>query len=308
VSNRRLPERIDITIAIATAGRPEGLGRCLDAIAEGTAQPREIVVVDQSADGRAEPVVRERADRGAPIRRLAQERLGLSASRNAGVAAASTTVVAVTDDDCTPAPDWLARIGDAFSLPSRPHAVTGRVLPLGSDADGYAVSSRTSTEAAEYRGRQLPWLVGTGANIAVHREWWRRVGGYDERLGVGTRGAAGEDLDFLHRLLRGGAVVRYEPQAIVYHERQTRARRRSTRSSYGRGVGACCSAWLRDGDLSGLVILGHWVAMRGRLLAGAARRRDWHSVEDELLVLRGTTAGLAYGARLRPIERQGGGW
>ena len=305
--NRRSTARTDITIAIATAGRPDELSRCLDAIAGGTAQPREIVVVDQSADDRSEAVVRERAERGAAIRRVPQERLGLSASRNAGVASASTTLVAVTDDDCVPADDWVAAISSAFSGPGRPHAVTGRVLPLGSDADGYAVSSRTSTEAADYHGRHLPWLVGTGANMAVRRDWWNRIGGFDERLGVGTRGAAGEDLDFLHRLLRAGAVVRYEPQAVVYHERQTKSRRRGTRSTYGRGVGACCSAWLRDGDLSGLVILGHWLGMRGRLLAGAARRRDWNRVEEELLVLRGTTAGLAYGARLRPIERRGNG-
>lgn len=296
-------ERTEITVAIATAGRPDELGRCLDAIAGGTTQPREIVVVDQSSDDRSEVIVRERAGRGASIRHVPQERLGLSASRNAGVATASTGLVAVTDDDCSPAEDWLAEIVSAFSVINPPQAVTGRVLPLGSDADGYAVSSRTSTEAAEYRGRQLPWLVGTGANMAVHRDWWDRVGGFDERLGVGTRGAAGEDLDFLHRLLRAGAVVRYQPQAIVYHERQTKARRRGTRSTYGRGVGACCSAWLRDGDVSGLVILGHWVGMRGRLLAGAARRRDWHRLEEELLVLRGTAGGLAYGARLRPIQR-----
>jgi GT2 family glycosyltransferase len=303
VPNRRPTDRTEITVVIATAGRPEELGRCLDAIANGTARPREIVVVDQSADDRSEAVVRERAGRGAAIRRVPQERLGLSASRNAGVSAASTSVVALTDDDCSPGEDWLAEISSAFSGTSPPQAVTGRVLPLGSDEGGYAVSSRTSTEAAEYRGRQLPWLVGTGANMAVHRDWWDRIGGFDDRLGVGTRGAAGEDLDFLHRLLRAGAVVRYEPQAVVYHERQTKARRRGTRSSYGRGVGACCSAWLRDGDVSGLVILGHWVGMRGRLLAGATRRRDWDRVEEELLVLRGTAGGLAYGARLRPNER-----
>ena len=301
VQNGRSTEPTDITVAIATADRPEALGRCLDAIAGGTAQPHEIVVVDQSADDRSEAVVRERVDRGAAIRHVRQERLGLSASRNAGMAAASTSLVAVMDDDCSPAKDWLDAISFAFSVASRPDAVTGRVLPLGSE--GYAVSSRTSPHAAEYRGRQLPWLVGTGANMAVGRDWWDRLGGYDARLGVGTRGAAGEDLDFLHRLLRAGAVVRYEPKAVVYHERQTKARRRDTRSAYGRGVGACCSAWLRNGDVSGLSILGHWVAMRGRLLAGAARRRDWHLVEEELLVLRGTAGGLAYGARLHPIER-----
>src|SRR5262249_59428676 len=115
-------------------------------------------------------------------------------------------------------------------------------------------SSRRGTERVEFRGRPLPWLVGTGANIAVRREWASRIGGYDERLGAGTRGGAGEDLDFLYRLLRSGAHVRYEPDALVYHERQSKARRRKTRTSYGRGVGACCALWLRERDAGGTAI------------------------------------------------------
>jgi GT2 family glycosyltransferase len=292
--------RSDITVAIATVGRPEALRRCLDAIDRGTAQPGEILVVDQSADDRTGSLVRKRETGTAPIRHIAQSPLGLSASRNAAFKEATTTIVAVTDDDCLPAADWLATIDKVLSAADEPAAVTGRVLPLGSEAEGHAVSSREDTRAKEYRGRQLPWRIGTGANMAARREWWYRIGGYDRRLGTGTRGAAGEDLDFLHRLLRADAVVRYEPSALVYHQRQTSARRRATRSAYGRGVGACCALWLRQGDRSGLSVLGHWLAMRGGLLAGAARRHDWKRVEEELLVLSGTAGGLAYGAFARP--------
>ena len=46
-----------------------------------------------------------------------------------------------------------------------------------------------------------------------------------------------------------------------------------------------------------------WLAMRGGFLARGARQRDWQGMGDELLVLRGTAAGLAYGARLRSDER-----
>lgn len=290
----------DITVAIATVGRPEALRRCLDAIDRGTAQPGEILVVDQSADDRTRALVRSREAGTGPIRHIAQGPLGLSASRNAAFREATTAAVAVTDDDCVPAEDWLATIDEVLSAADAPAAVTGRVLPLGSEAEGLAVSSREDARAKEYRGRQLPWQVGTGANMAARREWWDRIGGYDRRLGTGTRGAAGEDLDFLHRLLRAGAVVRYEPGALVYHQRQTSARRRATRSAYGRGVGACCALWVREGDVSGLSILGHWLGMRGGLLAGAARRRDWKRVEEEVLVLRGTAGGLAYGAFARP--------
>ena len=177
-------------------------------------------------------------------------------------------------------------------------AVTGRVLPLGPELPGlYAVSSRISEAPAEFAGPALPWLVGTGGNFAARREVLLRAGGFDERLGAGSPGGSGEDMDLLYRLLRSGARIRYEPEAVVYHERQPRDRRLASRSSYGRGIGACCGLWLRGRDLNALAVLGHWLRMRGGMAAGAVRRRQWSSVREELLVLGGTARGLVYGLR-----------
>jgi GT2 family glycosyltransferase len=285
---------VDATIAIATTGR-SSLAQCVAAVAAGNTQPHEIVVVDQSADDQVAAVI---ADIGTPIKHVRQARLGLSASRNAATAAAETRIVAFTDDDCVPDADWLSTIVAAFEREPQPQAVTGRVLPLGDETNGFAVSSRTNEQPADFHGYTPAWLIGTGANTAVVREWAVRVGGYDERLGVGTAGAAGEDLDFVHRLLRAGALIRFEPAAIVYHERQPKARRRATRSSYGRGVGACCGMWLRERDVRGISTLAAWLAMRGGLLARAAADRDRERVQEELLVLAGTAGGLGYGLRL----------
>jgi GT2 family glycosyltransferase len=124
-----------------------------------------------------------------------------------------------------------------------------------------------------------------------------RVGGFDERLGAGSPGGSGEDMDLLYRLLRAGARIRYEPQAVIYHERQPRDRRLASRSAYGRGIGACCGLWLRGRDLHALGVLAGWLRMRGGMAAGAVRRRQWSGVREELLVLGGTARGLVYGFR-----------
>jgi GT2 family glycosyltransferase len=139
--------------------------------------------------------------------------------------------------------------------------------------------------------------VGTGGNFAARRDILLRCGGFDERLGAGSPGGSGEDMDLLYRLLRSGARIRYEPAAVVYHERQPRDRRLASRSSYGRGIGACCGLWLRGRDLHALSVLGGWLRMRGGMAAGALRRRQWGSVREELLVLGGTARGLVYGLR-----------
>ena len=152
----------DLTVAVATMDRPEGLARCLEALAEGEVRPAEVIVVDQGRGEGAAPA-------GLPVRFLRQERRGLAASRNLALAEASRPVLAVTDDDCVPDVGWVAALDRTLRSDSF-DAVTGRVLPLGPERpDFYAVSSRTSPVPTELTGRALPWLVGTGGNFAAQK-------------------------------------------------------------------------------------------------------------------------------------------
>lgn len=288
----------DVTVAIATCDRPDALARCLAAVYAGDMLPAQIIVVDQSAaDASREVVGRFRSAPVAPLY-IRQPRLGLSASRNAAFAAATHPVVAVTDDDCVPARDWVAVVQQAFSSHTPPAALTGRVLPYGTDEPGlHAVSLRPSARPVEYRRTSAPWAVGTGGNFAALREWIERIGGYDERLGAGSPGRAAEDTDVLYRLLRAGAPVRYEPRALVYHDRQSARRRLAGSCGYGYGIGACCAIWLRGGDWRAVAALCRWLAFRACILCGALLRRKWLYAVEECLVFRGTLGGLGYGVR-----------
>lgn len=291
-----MTQSLNISVAIATLNRVDGLKRCLDALMSGDLLPAEIIIVDQSGDDTTQQMLQQYQTSGVPMVYIRQKRRGLSASRNAAIARASGSVLAVTDDDCVPDRRWVAALNGAFGAHFAPDVVTGRVLPLGPEAPGvYAVSSRTSTVRAEFRGKVEPWLVGTGGNTAVKLDWVRRVGLYDERLGAGSPGGAGEDLEFLYRLLRDGARAQYEPDAIIYHERQSQARRTASRLSYGRGVGACCALLLRQGDRYALHILTQWLRLRTALMLQAAFGWQWRSSAEELLVYRGTLDGLVYG-------------
>jgi len=99
-------------------------------------------------------------------------------------------------------------------------------------------------------------------------------------------------------MLRAGAHIRYEPDAVVYHERQSRARRMASRWSYGYGVGAFCGIWARKGDRYTLHLLGGWLRHQGRILARSAASRDWMQVRQRWLSLRGTMRGFLYGLRI----------
>jgi len=285
-----------ITIAISTLDRPDSLSRCLDAVWSGDVLPAEVIIVDQSRNETTRSMIEKRQSTNVPIIYVRQEPRGLAASQNAAVRRASSPIVAITDDDCVPERKWLANIHKTFASANDLAAVTGRILPLGPEGGKlYPVSSRTGTVRAEFSRKVSPWVVGSGNNFAIKRDWFLKIGGCDERLGPGSPGKGGVDMDLFYRLLRAGARIRYEPESLVYHERQDKAGRIARRSMYGRGMGACCTIWLRQGDPSGLLVLGSWAFFRMRRLVAAALCCRWMSVHEEFLVLGGTGGGLLYG-------------
>lgn len=289
----------NVTVTIPTLGRRDALVRCIRAVAAGSTAPASIVVVDQSQTGELEPVCREAAGR-VELVLVPQAPTGLSAARNAGVrAAGEVDFVAITDDDCEPAHGWLAAALSAFAAEPSLVACCGPVLPL-PDPTGQLVpvSSRTSETSRTYRRTFSPWQIGSGGNMVVRVEALRAAGGFDERLGAGSQGGAGEDVDVLHRLLRVGPV-RYDAAMVVRHEQKPREGRRETRRRYGRGVGAAAVLWAREGDPRAPAVLGSWLLLRCRLLAAAARQRRAGELADEGRVLAGTFAGAAYAARAR---------
>jgi GT2 family glycosyltransferase len=292
--------RADVTVAVATLNRRDGLGRCVRAILTGRLVPAELVLVDQSTDEATARLVAGAAwDAILPIRYIRQARRGLAASRNAAIAHASRPIVAFTDDDCVPDAQWLARIVAGFGSAEHPDAVTGRVLPLGPERPGfYAVSTRASEVRATYRGRALPWAVGSGGNAAVKREWLERIGGFDDRLGAGSPGLSAEDMDLFYRLLRAGATVLYEPAAIVFHERQSGDRRLASRPAYGFGMGAFCALRVRRHDAYAPWMFARWWLDRSNALVRACIRRRWRRVREELLMMRGASRGVVYGLQL----------
>jgi GT2 family glycosyltransferase len=286
----------EITVAVATCGRPDDLARCLTALAAQTLPPGEVIVVDQAPSDSARDAVE--ASGLETTRYVEQPRLGLSASRNLAMRLAGGRTLAVTDDDCAPDQAWLAAVADALERAPQAAAVTGPILPLGDAEPGtFAVSLRESEVAVDHAGRAVPWDIGSGGNFAATLTTLRECGGWDERLGAGSPGRAAEDADLLHRLLVDGQTVRYEPAAIVRHAWQTRARRLQTRWSYGYGIGAMCGLWLARGDGYALRILPRYARLHVRPLLGGLRRRDRSRVAEHARALASVVPGLVRGLR-----------
>jgi GT2 family glycosyltransferase len=202
------------SVVVPTHDRPDALERCIEALARQTYPLRdfEVIVCD---DGSAFPVApsvsaRERRLRLTVIR---QANAGPAAARNAGAGRARGRFLAFTDDDCVPAPDWLARLAMRFS--QEPSLLLGGAVVNALDDDPYATTTQLiQTFRYEYYERHTAArrLFST-SNLAVATDRFAQLGGFSETFDR----AAGEDYDFCDRWLHAGLGTALAPEAVVRH-------------------------------------------------------------------------------------------
>jgi GT2 family glycosyltransferase len=221
-------------MVIPSRDRPVELQRCLEAISrlENPADQFEVIVVD---DGSREPYDRLIATFSGlmNLRCLRQAGTGPGQARNAGVAAARGRFVALTDDDCAPAPDWLIRLGAVLS--GQPDALAG----------GRTINTLPENPCSEASQVLLSYLYDyydTGehetrffasCNVALSTDLFRQTGGFDARFTL----AGGEDRDLCDRWTSSGRPMVYVKDAVVHHAHNlTIGRFLQQHFTYGRGA------------------------------------------------------------------------
>ena len=141
---------------------------------------------------------------------------GLSRARNTGLAHARGDILAFTDDDCYPQPDFLRALVDAFNEDG-PGFVGGRVVLHDPDDARICVKDLPGRTSTFCHGDLVRAGVIHGANMAVTRDVLRAVGEFDPLLGAGSVCVAGEDTDYIARAVWAGWGGRYSPRAVVAH-------------------------------------------------------------------------------------------
>lgn len=218
-------------VVVPTHDRPERLRDCLGALMRLDPAPDTIIVVDDAGARPAAPVC---ATFGERVRCLALKRNGGPAkARNHGVRATDARLIALTDDDCMPRPDWLGMLAAAQG------GVAGRMvgghvrnaLP----GNVYAAASQSLCDylyaAGGNDGGDTAFF--TTNNLAFDRDLFDRIGGFDESFPR----AAGEDRDLGQRWRDAGGALVHAPQAVVDHAHHMDFRGFwRQQSNYGRGA------------------------------------------------------------------------
>lgn len=247
---------LDVTLLIATYNREALLDETLGSIRAlrvNAGRQWEVLIVDNnSTDGTRALVERHARDFPVPIRYLFEPHQGRSSALNAGIAASSASVIAMTDDDVRVEEGWLSAACDALDDPSVAY-VGGPVVPIWESAPpawlDLTRGDLWGTIAIQDHG-QRPFVydearkVPLGANLAARRDLFSQIGGFRADLGrANGRVVMGQEVpELLMRARSAGRRGVYLPSMRVHHHIPSRRLTRAYFRKWWFGKGVSRSA------------------------------------------------------------------
>jgi GT2 family glycosyltransferase len=182
------------------------LDRCLTALQAQTldADAFEVIVADNASPVGEDAVVSAIAGRA---RLVTVVERGAGPARNGGVAAARGEILAFTDSDCIPAPDWLAE--GVAALEQSDFVGGGMRVLVGDEAHVTGAEAFELVFAFDNQAYVERKGFTVTANMFCPAAIFAQVGGF--RVGVS------EDLEWSHRARDAGFRIGYAPAALVSH-------------------------------------------------------------------------------------------
>jgi glycosyltransferase involved in cell wall biosynthesis/GT2 family glycosyltransferase len=202
---------VRVSVVVPSYRRPDQLRACLSGLAVQTRPADEVLVVRRRDDAATRSVLAD------GVRDVVVDEPGLAAAMLAGLRAATGDVVALTDDDAVPRPDWVARIAAHFADPGL-GVLGGRDALPGDEGPGTLDVGRVGRWGRVVgnhhlgRGTVRDVDVVKGANLAVRRG--------AAAVPVGLRGTGAQP--HTEVALCGWAAARgwriaYDPDLVVDH-------------------------------------------------------------------------------------------
>lgn len=199
-----------VSVIVPVYNDREGILRCVSALRAQTypAAQYEVIVVD---NGSTPPLRLPEFDEALPkVIRAYEARPGSYAARNCGIGLSSGDVVAFTDADCAPDPDWIEKGVEALSA-QQADLIAGRIEVTGDTpepAGAVEMYSRLFGFSQEETARK-GWAAT--ANLFVARPVISKMGLFNDRL------KSGEDSEWTKRATAAGFRLGYASEAIIRH-------------------------------------------------------------------------------------------
>ncbi len=278
------------TVAVCTRDRPEHLRRCLEALMRLPDDGQEFLVIDNCPTTDETRLLVEDYHR---VRYVREERPGLNVARNRALREAQHEIVAFTDDDAMPDPNWLRALLRNFADPLV-LCVTGLTMPSELESEAQIWFQRLGGLGRGFKRLVLDgnkydplqgWQAGAGVNMALRKSAVRLVGIFDEALDVGTPTRGGGDSEYFCRILASGYRIVYDPAALNWHEHRSQwgALRQQLANYETAGFALWTRSLLLEGEFGALKQMWQWLFREAKTLAYALLRRPGSTPLDIVL-------------------------
>lgn len=249
-----------ITVCVPTV-RPTTLMYAVRSILAQTWPDWELLVVGQGDSPALAQAGADLPNLDSRIHYLHLDQRGLSRARNAALRVATGEVIAMTDDDCEAAPDWLETLARLFDQHPGVGMIGGALLaPPVSRWKLESCLQFIPAETLYLPDAGLPpppawgWI---GGNFALRASVVERVGLFDDYLGAGAPDfPAAEDTDYNARALAAGVGILCSPTVVVHHTFGVRRGLRQNLNNtwaYARGNGGLDGKLTLAGDPHGAI-------------------------------------------------------
>jgi GT2 family glycosyltransferase len=258
-----------ITVVVSTRNREERILPTIQSILSNDYPQFELILVDQSQNGAAEDVLRP-FQTHSHFRYIRTDLRGLSYGRNLGIRKTKNEFIAFTDDDCEVPRDWLRRLVASFEVDSHIGIVFGDVVPGPHDRTSGFIPATICPRPFLFKSiYQKHQVEGISACMGIRRSAWEEIGPFDEMLGAGAAFQAGEETDFVIRVLLAGHFVFETPEVkVLHHGFRTWNQGLSLIDHYWYGTGAVFAKHIKCGHWSVFFLL---IPMAWRWAFGRSR-------------------------------------
>ena len=256
-----------ITLCICTMNRPEDLSRCLESVFQSVEKPDEVIVSDDSSDGRLTQAVVEKYP-GVIYQR--GPRRGLGSNRNVCIQRAKSSHIIFVDDDVCVPPEFFATAHRLIAASDPKTLITGyemkhcegtqKIVPHNPDFWGLQrVPVRHEYRAIVINSTMFPRNLFEQAL-------------FDEHLRYGS-----EEIDMAQHAVALGYRIAYEDSLYVDHYPSPVNREQYKQFVYASRLYATTKAyWYYERSI--LKTLAFILLAPLQLLGSAVRRRDMRAV------------------------------
>jgi cellulose synthase/poly-beta-1,6-N-acetylglucosamine synthase-like glycosyltransferase len=220
---------MNISVLVPTYRRSRDLERCLEALKQQSCPATEVLVAVRDTDQETHQFLQAYHDAPLPLKVLIVTRPGVIAAMNLGLDHSIGDVIAITDDDAAPHPDWLEKIKAQFLSDQSVGAVGGRdfvyeygntsplapppdlLLPVGKlQWIGRIIGNH---HIGQGPSRNVDFLKGVNSS---YRKSAIEHSHFDERL-KGSGAQVHHEIGLCLLLKRQGWKVVYDPSIAVNH-------------------------------------------------------------------------------------------